>query len=125
MAIIGLGLDVVEIHRIEEALDKHGRRFKDRIFTKGEIERCEARADSAACFAARFAAKEAFYKALPNSVESTIPFKSVEIVNHENGNPEFRFSDAISKILKENGITRVHVSLTHSRILASAVVIME
>ncbi len=86
MAIIGLGLDAVEIHRIEEALDKHGGRFKSKIFTKGEIERCEARADSAACYAARFAAKEAFYKALPNSVESSIPFKSVEIVNHKNGN---------------------------------------
>ncbi len=125
MAVIGIGIDTVEIHRIESSLNRFGDRFRNKLFSKREKEKCESRADHAACYAARFAAKEAFFKALPKNQGIHVGFLDVEVINHENGKPDLILCERLHNELTALGINNIQLSLTHSQILASAVVVME
>ena len=89
--MIGLGSDLIDIRRIENTLSKFGDRFKKRIFTEDEIKKCERRKQSAACYAKRFAAKEAAAKALGTGFRNGVFWRDLEVTNLPSGKPTITF----------------------------------
>ena len=122
--IFGIGTDIIEIARVEDKLSRT-RGLKERVFTAGEIEYSQAKAKSGQHFAARFAAKEAFLKAMGTGWRSGYRFNDVEIVNDQLGKPEVLVHGKVREFCEANGICRWHVTLSHSRELAKAVVVLE
>jgi holo-[acyl-carrier protein] synthase len=122
--IYGIGIDTIEVARIEKQLTG-SERFKTRIFTPGEIEYCEAKKNKAQNYAARFAAKEAFFKALGTGWRGGLAFTQVEVRNDALGKPEIRLSGKARELTETNGITNIQVSLTHLKDVASAIVTLE
>ncbi len=125
--ILGLGIDVVEVARIRRMVEEPSRpgtagRFLLRCFTEGERRFCDARADRATPYAARFAAKEAASKAL--GAPAGIRWVDVE-VEREDGAPRLRLSGVAERVARERGVDRVHLSITHDAGVAAAVVILE
>jgi holo-[acyl-carrier protein] synthase len=120
--ICGLGIDIVEIARIEDLLSRWGERFVARVFTPEEIALCEGRANRAASFAVRFAAKEAFAKALGTGVDKNFSWKDFSIYTRPNGSPEPVLSARLAGRLE--GV-KVHVSLSHADLYGVAIVILE
>lgn len=121
--IVGLGLDVAELDRIEKAYASHGERFLDRILTPGEREGLPRLA--VPYLAARFAAKEAAVKALGTGFRQGISYKDIDVTADSLGKPLLRLTGQAWERAKELGVTRAHVSLTHGRDVAAAVVILE
>ena len=89
--MIGLGSDLIDIRRIENTLSKFGDRFKKRIFTENEIKKCEIRKENAACYAKRFAAKEAAAKALGTGFRNGVFWRDLEVTNLPSGKPTITF----------------------------------
>ena len=118
--IIGVGVDIVEVGRIRAALDnpRTGQRFRDRVFTAGEIAYCERRRTGAESYAARFAAKEAVVKALGKLVG----WKEIEVTRTD-GPPTIRLSGRAETRARELGVQRIHLSLSHTADHAIAYVI--
>ena len=123
--IVAIGIDLVEIDRIEEVFRRRGGRFRNRIFTEQEIAYCEKRSSRFASYAARFAAKEAVMKALGTGWSDGIGWRDVEVVIGSNGAPIIELHGRALERLREIGATKVHVSLTHSGKLAIAEVVLE
>jgi len=123
MQIIGVGLDATEIERVADLIDHYGDRFLHRVFTAGEIEYCRARRDFASSFAARFAAKEAVMKALGTGHSRGVFWTGIEIVRRY-GPPQIRFHDGAAERFKAMGGTGSLLTLTHSRELAIAHVML-
>lgn len=123
MDIIGTGLDATEIARIAEAIERYGDRFVRRVFTDGEIAYCRAKRDFASSFAARFAAKEAAMKALGTGHSRGVFWTAIEVVRHH-GPPMLRFHGGASRRLAELGGTGSLLTLTHSKELAIAHVML-
>ncbi len=123
MNIIGLGLDAAEIHRVERLLTEHGERFTHRVFTEGEIAYCSKKAHQAESYAARFAAKEAGMKALGTGHAFGVLWKDVEVVRH-NGPPRLHFHGRAAERFAQMGGTAALVTITHTRDLALAHVIL-
>ena len=121
--IIGTGLDATEIARIAAAIDRYGDRFVQRIFTEGEIAYCRRHRDAASSFAARFAAKEAAMKALGTGHSRGVFWQGIEVVRH-GGPPHLRFHGGAATRFDAMGATRSLVTLTHSRDLAMAHVLL-
>lgn len=121
--IVGIGVDIVETSRITEALEKYGERFQRRIFTETEIAYCTARpARMIEHFAARFAAKEAFSKALGTGMAAGVAFRDIGVVNRPGGKPELVLTGQAA--LRAAGM-RSYVTLSHQRTTAVAVVVLE
>lgn len=125
--IWGIGIDMVDINRIEEKVrDREG--FKKLVFSEREKIHCEKKANSDESYAARFAAKEAFLKALKTGFNTTFELNQIEILNDEQDAPYMVLSDEIQKIIKKktryNNI-KIHVSLSHTKDMASAMVLLE
>jgi holo-[acyl-carrier protein] synthase len=123
MDIIGSGLDAIEIGRVAEALRRHGDRFIRRLFTAGEQAYCHAKRDAASSFAARFAAKEAAMKALGTGFSRGVHWVGIEVVRHH-GPPQLQFHDGAARRFAALGATRSLLTLTHSRELAIAHVLL-
>jgi len=123
--IFGVGTDVVEIGRIEAALKRHGERFARRILCPPELERFAKNRLKANYLAKRFAAKEAFTKALGTGIKSPANWHGVWVRNLASGKPVLEFSDALGALLKKRGITSAHVSLSDEKGVAFATVILE
>jgi holo-[acyl-carrier protein] synthase len=123
--IVGLGVDVIEIRRIRQALQHQGQRFIRRVFTSAEQEFCETRRDPAPHYAVRFAAKEALFKALGTGWAKGLSWQDVEVVRREENAPILVLSRAAEKQSRELGTRSIHVSLSHSDDSALAVVILE
>ena len=123
--IFGVGTDVVEIVRIEAALKRHGERFALRILCPPELERFKRHRLPANYLAKRFAAKEAFTKALGTGIKSPANWHGVWVKNLGSGKPVLEFSEALQKLLKTKGVTRAHVSLSDEKGVAFATVILE
>ncbi|HBF33124.1 TPA: hypothetical protein DDW35_01045 [Candidatus Sumerlaeota bacterium] len=123
--IIGLGMDIVSIERIEALLGEHGDRSKERLFSDEERAYCEVLPHAALHFAARFAAKEAFVKALGTGFDQGIQWRDIAVVNAPGGKPSLTITGKALEIMQTQGVTRTHVSLTHDPIHAAAVVILE
>ena len=122
--IIGVGTDIIEVNRIEKLLSKQ-KKFKERIFTPGEIAYCEHKVNSAQNYAARFAVKEAFLKAIGTGWREGVAFKEIEVVNNEKGKPELVLSGNAKQITDEMGVTNIQVSISHLKDLAIGFVILE
>ncbi len=121
--ILGLGTDIAEVARIAKSIEDI--RFKERIFSAGEIAYCESRAGKNESFAARFAAKEAFFKAIGTGLREGMAFKEVEIINDELGKPSIHLAGTTAELLTKKNIKSIHVSLSHSKETAIATVIIE
>jgi holo-[acyl-carrier protein] synthase len=123
--IVAIGIDLVEITRIQEVFARRGERFRARVFTEGEIQYCERRASRFASYAARFAAKEAAMKALGTGWAKGLGWTDVEVVSDPNGAPALQLHRRALERMREIGATRAHISLTHSGDLAIAQVLLE
>jgi holo-[acyl-carrier protein] synthase len=122
--ILGLGLDVAEISRIRDSLERFGERFTARVLTQAEAAGMP-QADPAPYVAARFAAKEAAAKALGTGFANGVTQTSIEVENLASGAPVLRLHGKALKIAKELGVQKIHISLTHGRDIAAATVILE
>jgi holo-[acyl-carrier protein] synthase len=122
--IAGLGTDLVEVVRISVGIEKQGE-FRELIFSAAEIAYCESKTNKYEHYAARFAAKEAFFKALGTGWLAGTAFNEVEIINNEDGKPELFLLGETADTLAPMRITNILVSLTHVKAMASAVVIIE
>ena len=123
MEIVGSGLDATEIARIADTIERYGDRFVRRVFTEGEIAYCRARRDFASSFAARFAAKEAAMKALGTGHSRGVFWTGIEVVRR-GGPPQLRFHGGAATRFAALGATSSLVTLTHSRELAIAHVLL-
>jgi holo-[acyl-carrier protein] synthase len=125
--IYGIGIDLVKVARIKAAIERYGERFLGRVFTTREIAYCQRKVrgrDSA--FALRFAAKEAFSKALGVGLRRDgIRWREVEVVPNPMGKPEIAVSGRAADLCAEAGLTAMHLSLTDENDQALAVVILE
>ena len=116
-------MDATEIDRIAETIERYGERFLSRVFTAGEIAYCQRKHDSASSFAARFAAKEAAMKALGTGYSRGVYWTTIEVVRHH-GPPQLRFHGGAAARLQAMGGTGSLLTLTHSRELAIAQVML-
>jgi holo-[acyl-carrier protein] synthase len=123
--VVAIGIDLVEISRIEEKLSRSNNRFRDRVFTPAEVAYCEGRAGRFASYAARFAAKEAAMKALGTGWAEGISWQEIEIFNNPAGAPAIHFSGRALERFNELGARRAHLSLSHSRDTAIAQVLFD
>jgi len=123
--IYGVGTDVVEIARIENALARFGERFARRILCESEFNRFKSHRLPAAYLAKRFAAKEAFAKALGTGIHAPANWQGVWVKNLPSGQPVLQFSDLLSQFLSRRGVSKAHVSLSDERGVAFATVILE
>lgn len=121
--IVGLGLDLTELERIEKAYVRHGERFLEKILTSDE--RAAMPRLAVPFLAARFAAKEAGVKALGTGFRGGISYKDVEVYADSRGKPELRFLNKALERADALGVASIHVSLTHGRDVAAAVVVLE
>ena len=122
--IYGIGTDIIEISRIKAVMEKDIG-FREKIFTEGEIRYCETMKHKFENYAARFSAKEAFMKAIGTGWRFGIRFADIDVYHDEYGKPLIRLSGKAEELAKKEGISKIHVSLTHVRELANAVVIIE
>ena len=123
MEIIGSGIDATEIARIGSAIDRYGERFVQRVFTDEEIAYCRRRRDAASSFAARFAAKEAAMKALGTGHSEGVFWLGIEVFRR-GGPPQLRFHGGAAARVASLGATGSVLTLTHSRELAIAHVLL-
>jgi holo-[acyl-carrier protein] synthase len=123
--IYGVGTDLIEISRVERALARFGVRFAQRILCESEMRRFTAHAKPAAYLAKRFAAKEAFSKALGTGIRAPANWHGVWVINHRSGRPQLEFSAPLAALLGSRGILRSHLTLTDERGMAAATVILE
>ncbi len=122
--IFGIGTDMIEVERVAEKISKDAG-FKELVFSQNEIDCCEAKANKHEHYAARFAAKEAFFKALGTGWKSGTAFNEIEITNNEAGKPEIIFLGKTADTIAEMQLGKIAVSLSHLKTMASAVVIIE
>ena len=123
--IVGTGIDIAETARIEQAIARHGERFARRIFTAGEIAYCEQHKNKAERYAARFAAKEAAFKALGTGWRDGVQWRDVEVVHQPSGKPELRLTGRAEELARQLGVERMAISLSHSDRYVVAQVIFE
>ena len=123
--IIGIGTDLCEIGRIQAALDRFGPRFAAKILVASELTRFARHRKPAAYLAKRFAAKEAFSKAMGTGIHFPVNWHNVWVENERFGRPVLRYSDALQGLMQQRGVARSHLSITDETGMASAFVILE
>jgi holo-[acyl-carrier protein] synthase len=120
--IIGIGTDIIEVERVARAISKEA--FKKKVFSEREIAYCESQKKEES-FAARFAAKEAFFKALGTGWRDGMGITEVEILNDDLGKPSIHLSGKAKEVFEQKGGTHIHLSLSHIKTQAAAFVILE
>ncbi|HEX2188720.1 MAG TPA: holo-ACP synthase [Longimicrobiaceae bacterium] len=123
--IVGVGMDLVQVRRVDELLERRGERALRRLFTPAEAARCRGGRSPRESFAARFAAKEAFFKALGTGWGRGGAWTEVEVVSAPTGAPSLRLHGTAAALAAEAGVRRVHLALTHTDDLAGAYVVLE
>ncbi len=123
--IFGIGLDIIEIARIQKMLEKHAERFTHKIFTKNEVKYCQSRPNPGNHFAARFAAKEAVLKSLGTGMAQGINWKDIEIVNESSGRPILYLTGKGKEIFDTLNLKNIHISISHDKVYAIAQAIAE
>lgn len=123
--VLGVGTDLMEIARIAQSIERFGDRFLVRVFTAAEIAYCKRKKNAAESFAARFAAKEAGAKALGTGISHGVTWLEMEVTREPSGRPSLELRGRAAERAKKMGVAKVSLSLTHSRDVAMAVVIME
>jgi holo-[acyl-carrier protein] synthase len=121
--ILGIGIDLMDIEKIEKHIqsDVHLRK----VFTPAEIRECKSVVRSAERFAGRFAAKEAFMKAIGKGIRQEVWFTQIEVLNNQDGQPYIQVKGEAEAWLRTLSARNIHVSITHTRKNAAAIVILE
>jgi len=123
--IVGLGLDIAEVDRIEAAIARHGVPIIERLFAPAEVEYCERHKDKFERYAARFAAKEAAMKALGTGWSNGVRWRDIEVVRASSGKPSLQLTGRAADIAARLGVRSIALTITHSGNLALAEVIFE
>ncbi len=126
--IYGTGIDLIEVERIKKIIHQYHDRFLKMVFTEHEIKKGRKGSNigrQSQHFAGRFAAKEALLKAIGTGLVKGFHWKDIEVVNNISGKPSFILKNNVLKIIKENNISNVHLSISHTQNHATAVVILE
>src|SRR5882724_2039398 len=123
--IVGTGIDIAEVHRIAEAIERFGARFLHRVFTEGERRYCDSKANRIERYAARFAAKEAAMKALGTGWNHGVRWRDCEVVRKPGGRPTMLFHGRAGEFATRMQVKNIAVSLTHTAEQAMAQVILE
>ncbi len=123
--IHGVGVDIVEVERIRTAIAEYGERFTRRVFTPEEIVHCEGKGDTCLRYAARFAAKEAAFKSLRGRWAKGMKWLDFETLGTESTPPSIRLTGVAAAMQREAGVTALHLSISHDRHYAVAVVVAE
>jgi holo-[acyl-carrier protein] synthase len=123
--IAGIGVDLCEVDRMESAIARHGERLLARIYTEGERAYCESKPNRMERFAGRFAAKEAAMKAIGTGWSRGVGWRDFEVTRSPGGQPVIVFHGVARGIADKLGVTRALVSITHTRSLAMAQVVLE
>jgi holo-[acyl-carrier protein] synthase len=124
MTVAGVGIDMIEVERVQSSIAKE-QGFRELVFSAKEIAYCESKTNKYQHYAARFAAKEAFFKALGTGWLKDTAFNEIEVTNDENGKPILGPIGESAAVINRNGALKISVSLTHLKTMASAVVIIE
>jgi holo-[acyl-carrier protein] synthase len=122
---VGTGIDIAEVPRIREVIERHGERFLKRIFTEGEIQYCESKANRVERYAARFAAKEAGMKAIGTGWNHGVRWRDIEVARKPGGRPTLLLHGKAAEFAAKLGATNIALSLTHTAEQAFAQVILE
>ena len=123
--IVGMGIDLVRVERIKDLLERHGERARGKLFTPGELADCDERIDPSECLAARFAAKEAFLKALGSGKVPGIQWTEVEVRRAGSGCPSLNLTGGAREHADQLGVEQTWISLSHEAGLACAMVVLE
>jgi holo-[acyl-carrier protein] synthase len=123
--ILGIGVDLCEVERIEQAITRHGERFLARIYTPAERAYCESKLNKMERFAGRFAAKEAAMKALGTGWHRGVPWRDFEVTRLATGQPVIALHGVAQQLAQQMGAGRILVSITHTTATAMAQVVME
>lgn len=123
--IVGLGVDIAEVERIEAAIARHGEPFLRRVFTADEIAYCESHKNRFERYAGRFAAKEATMKALGTGWRRGVRWVDIEVVRQPGGRPAIKLSGAAEEHARRLGVRHIVLSITHTNHTALAQVIFE
>ena len=123
--IVGTGIDLAEVNRIGEAIERYGNRFLDRIYTAAEIAYVERKANRHERYAARFAAKEAGMKAIGTGWRRGVRWKDFEVINLASGRPTLQLHGVAAKIADTMHVRHIALSLTHTAMQGMAIVILE
>jgi holo-[acyl-carrier protein] synthase len=123
--IVGSGIDMVEIGRIQQSVDRYGQRFLDRVYTAAEQAYCLRKRKAAESLAARFAAKEAGAKALGTGISHGVGWLEIEVVREPSGRPTIAYHGRAAQIAACLGVRRAALSITHTGELAMASVVLE
>jgi holo-[acyl-carrier protein] synthase len=123
--IVGTGIDIAEVPRIREVIERHGERFLRRVFTEGEIQYCESKANRVERYAARFAAKEAGMKAIGTGWNHGVRWRDIEVARKPGGRPTLLLHGKAAEFAARLGATNIALSLTHTAEQAMAQVILE
>jgi holo-[acyl-carrier protein] synthase len=123
--IYGIGIDLVENSRLEKIIEKWGTKFLNRVFSTGEIQYCGKHVQSSTHYGARFAAKESFLKALGLGLGMGVNLRDIEVMHDKNGKPVLSLCAGAKDLIEKKKITKIHLSLTHTKKYASAIVLLE
>jgi holo-[acyl-carrier protein] synthase len=123
--IFGTGIDIIEVDRIKNSIQKYSDRFKKKIFTQKEIDYCHSQADPAKHFAARFTAKEAVLKCFGTGMTGGILWKDIEVDKLNSGQPVLNLHGNGKKLFNQLNLKHIHVSITHDKTYAAAHAIAE
>jgi holo-[acyl-carrier protein] synthase len=122
--IYGVGTDIIETNRVKSQLERVSG-LKEQLFTNLEIQYCESKKHREQHFAARFAVKEAFFKAIGTGWRYGLAYKEIEVINNEEGKPNLRLHGKSREFADKENIKSIHISISHIKEIANAIVILE
>jgi holo-[acyl-carrier protein] synthase len=125
MAIVGTGIDICEVARVRQAIDRFGQRFLKRVFTDAERAYCESKRNRIERYAARFAAKEAAMKAIGTGLRRGVNWQDFEVSREAGGRPTITIRGKAAEFAQKLGTKRAALSITHTKHQAMAQVILE
>ncbi len=120
--VIGIGTDIIEIDRIKDSIEKNGDRFLSKIYTPTEIEYCQSKANKYQHFAARFAAKEAVYKALATGWQEVLSWQDIEIFNESTGMPVVTMRGKLKEFLSDDKSLKISISHSKNYVVCVAII---
>jgi holo-[acyl-carrier protein] synthase len=123
--IVGTGVDLAEVDRIRESVERFGEKFLKRVYTEGEIAYVQRKANKYERYAARFAAKEAGMKAIGTGWRRGVRWQDFEVINLPSGRPTLKLHGVAAEFASQLGVKSIHLSLTHTAQLGLAYVILE
>lgn len=120
--VLGLGIDIIEIHRIKKSIEQYGDKFLNKVFTPEEIKYCNSKFNKFQHFAARFAAKEAVYKALASGWQTGLRWKDIEIQNDASGMPSINSTGKLKLFLSDSAQLRISISHSENYVTSVAII---